>query len=632
MKECGCKDKCRGGCGTKTDECEPKCKPQCAQKDCDIRICEEIRPEVLCCKYNNAVVTIQSEFILTGRLVQTADPPTPINNLTPLGSNLRRDIILSGNGFFTRKHYIITAAQNVLMPPAFTSALNRYPYYNEQTLNDVGVAGNAFMQNEMVRASRILVTVNNVNNKAPSYVYEADLVGVDGAGDIAVLEIKYNKRFNRCNPCILSCHPYFDFAKARSAICGDKVYMIGDPVGNINLATDLSASGAMINGIVSNARHLDYSGWMLSESVLVSAPVFGFNAGMPIFNAEGKVIAMQTTVSVAKSKSYRAADPPTASYLAGQGFVAGPSVMFMQRVIGKLIRGTCSKKRDCQLETICDPVGSYYRYKKAYMGLAYEVFTGADYTVTRDYSGSSEPLVSETQLQPRIRLDENGEFVDGPDCKQIVGLRIIGIAGLNPGDVDVDGPAGTAVGVDNGAVFVPGGVYVAVPPVAPPNNGATGMRPLNADLPVSPLLNRLKPGDVITHLDSYALGDLKLDCGKGQIAPSLITWKLCAGDQVSICYLRGGNVPNDDDEGEANSNADPRDYDSLYSQRVCLADYPALMDYPYYAITKWPQILDIDIVAADPYPVFAPALGVLGTQELSGYPAIEDHAPFHPAV
>jgi hypothetical protein len=272
-----------------------------------------------------------------------------------------------------------------------------------------------------------------------------------------------------------------------------------------------------------------------------------------------------------------------ANQLEGIGAVGGVSEFFMRRVIKALIKGSCSRNYNCNIETICDPAGAYARYKKAYAGLAYEVFTGVSYDYTIDYTSGLAPLG-----RPRIRLDSYGNFLNSPSCKELIGIRVIGIAGANPND---------GLGVLNGQWYVPGGNAVA---------------PLPASLPVSPFLNRLLPGDVITHINGVAIGDLNK-----QIAPSLITWRLCAGDQLEICYRRGGNALNTADNGYTEN------YENLYTYVACLADFPYLMDYPWYAINSFPLLAQL------PYPGFNFPANQLRNPQL---PSLLVGATFRPAI
>src|SRR5690606_5276273 len=153
-------------------------------------------------------------------------------------------------------HYIVLPASGVLLPPSLTSVVNRYPY-NVNNIVGSAVAG-AFIHDDMVRASRILVSVFNVNGKGHSFEYEAELVGVDGAGDIAILRIACQNQFNTpSNPKIEDCHPVLKLGNSRASKNGEKIYLLSHK--------------QISEGLLSDHRYLENSGWQLAESVLVSA-------------------------------------------------------------------------------------------------------------------------------------------------------------------------------------------------------------------------------------------------------------------------------------------------------------------------------------------------------------------------
>ncbi len=536
-----------------------KCEPKCKTGDCKVNKLNALDAQEIHCKFSNAVVKVQSEFILLGGA--GGPPPVPITTatgLTPLGAGTRTDKIIESNGFFIKGHYIIVPAHAVLLPPSLTSIVNRYP------LADPANTTLGQIKDLMIRASRIFVSVYDVNGKGFSFVYEANLIGVDGAGDIAVLKIDSCGGWNSCNPKIEKCHPYLRFGSSKNSNTGERVYLIGNSVGNSN--------NALVEGILSDSKYVDSTGTILPQSLLVSAPAYAAASGLPVLNAEGNVIAMQTA-------NLSAVDINTAQIdsLSELGLLVGPTENFMKRVIKNLIKGTSNRCKNQRVELINDAIGSYYKYKKAYAGVAYDLFQGYMYDVTTEY-GMMTPLSD----QPRIRLSATGAFLNVPNCKQLLGVRVLGLAGLNP----LDG------GVVNGFYYVPGG---------------TGAAPLVDFLPVSPLLGKLTPGDQITHIEGIELGDLKY-----QVAPAAITWRLYPGDRVEFKYRKGGNALN------SATNDLPDSYENINSVSVILNDYPALMDYPWYAIHRFP------LLAADGF--------AFGTQESDPQlPQLGNDTKFRPA-
>ncbi len=218
-------------------KCEKvKCKPKCKEVSVSCVDCPEYCPEAIVQMKRAAVVTIQSEFILTAGLATAAAVASaPLRVTAGVG---REDVFINSSGFFVKGHYILAPAHAVIMPPSLTSVVNRYPFFQSQAALGTSV-------NTMMRASRILVTVYQVNNRRESFVYEADLIGVDGTTDLAVLKINHGKQFNRCSPKIEKCHPYFKIGKSRAAKDREKVYLIGDYVSNLGDPRGHHADGAI---------------------------------------------------------------------------------------------------------------------------------------------------------------------------------------------------------------------------------------------------------------------------------------------------------------------------------------------------------------------------------------------------
>lgn len=513
---------------------ECKCKPKCEKhsSSCSSKC---LTPEQILYLSRNAVVEVHSEFILLGASGPGADIRAADISLQPLLPNTRADIVLEGNGFFIEQHYIITPAHLVLLPPSLTSVANRYPFVHPQAFNE-----QTRISNLMIRASRILITVLNVNNKKHSFVYEAELVGVDGAGDIAILRIKTCSQWNFCNPCIEECHPHLQFGCSSKIVSGEKVYLLGNQVSGANNMRRFNSVVSISQGLLANNQHVDYSGLILAETILVSAPNYNFSSGLPILDCQGCVIGMQTINSCCKE------------------FVSGPSKHFMHRVIKTLIQGLCQDKCNEHIELICDPIGNYYRYRKAYLGITYEVLSGVDYDVTIDYTSSTNVIGV-----PRIRLDANGEFMNSPSCKEIMGIRVLGVAGVNPNN---------DVNINNGLYYVPGGESLA---------------PLLNNLPVSPLIGKIQPGDIITHINDIPIGNM---CK--QVSPAVILWRCVSGQQITITYRSGGNFVGSD------SNDLTGNYDNLHKYTIFASDYPLGLDYPWYAIDIFP------LLATLPYPGF----------------------------
>jgi hypothetical protein len=547
-----------------------QCEPKCFRENCAVEPQPYLMPEEIHCLYKDAVVQVHSAFVLLGaEFPGPSNPSSPgvtgANSSTPLAPNFRHDVVLEGNGFFIKGHYIVCPAHVVLLPPSLTSVANRFPFFDRNDLT-LGV-----MKNQMIRASRILVSIFNVNGKGCSYIYEASLVGVDGAGDLAVLKINEKKNWNKCNPCIEKCHPFFTFGSSRAARSGEKIYLLGDFLGNKHKFDRTHNSvGSITEGIVSNHRYVDHNGWVLPETVLVSAGAYSLSSGLPIIDSQGLVIGMQTTDLTGTQRGGRNL---LLDFIEsrGSGFVAGPSEKFIRRIIKHIIRGKCGEPARSHLETVRDPVGSYVRFRKGYAGIGYRAHNGISHDSTTDYT--SGDIIS---TFPRLRLDESGDFVTGPGCKDIIGIEVLGVAGVNPQPT---------VGVFDGVFYVPGGV---------------GTVPFPASLPVSPF-SRLQPGDIITHLDEIPIGHHGL-----QVSPAVVTWRRLVDDQIDVAYKRKTNVTNAENNGSDKNNDC---YDILNSIELRLEEYPLFMDYPWYAVDIFP------LMGRPVYPAFAfPANQILNPQ------------------
>lgn len=559
MGKCG-DGKCTSSCSSdEKSHCTSKSKTsksKCCKRDCEIERCDCLSPEEICCQFHDAVVTVTAEFILARGATGGVGPG--LTGGVGLGSSTRVDYILQSNGFRIKGGYFVFPSHIALMPPTLTGAVLRYPY--GYTNDNIGIN----MLNKMVRASRILITVRNVNNKGKAFLYEATLLGVDGAGDLAVAKIDMQREFNKCNPCIEKCHPYFRWGKSKASYCGEEVYMLGTALqsfygkfGEVDKQVNYNSRGNngtfFTVGRMADPRSTDPSGFALQECILVAASTAA--DGVPVLDCSGKVLGMVT----------RNRNRLTENQGFLQQLVAGPSQYFSKRVIRAILKGNCNKRYTDRLESIIDPAGAYVRYLKGYAGIGYQVFGAENYTYTIDYTSGDFPYGF-----PRIRLDKNGDFLCGPDCKQEIGIKIVSIAGLVSGAAD---------NTPNGQRFTPGTTLTAAP------------FPVMADAPVdSPVLGQLLPGDLITKIGVMGknnkckyvnLGDLR-----DQIAPALLTWRTVAGDIISLQYNRGDNILNTDNNGDPSNDF----YNCYKTIQVVLAQFPQLLDYPWYAANSWPDL------------------------------------------
>lgn len=453
---------------------------ECNDSCCDIRR--------LGCELRDAVVTITAETQLTG-----GTGPSLINE--------------RGNGFFIKGHYIICPASVVLPLIDFWLTRNRVPGYP-------GLPSGSQYPNGIIRASNILVAVSNVNGCGKSYSYEAEIVGIDGAGNIAVLKINMNLPWNKCNPEIRSHHPYLKWGKSRNTCPGDKIILIGDittptTIQMTQILAGFPAENAIAIGNIADNRYVYPGGQIPGELLLLDNLLpSGFQSGgLPVITCDGKVVGM--TVFLAASFACNIA----------------LSEFFMRRPIKALIRSYeeyCNVKQyNGFIDRVLDPIGDYLRFNKAWLGISGFLMTQEDFNTT---------LRNDNLLRDPLLV--NGQLSNGPDCKEIVGFRVLAVAA----------PTGAATGY-----FIPGAV---IP-------GST-IPPLNK----SSVYGIISQGDIITHINGCPLGDRK-----GQVAPALVMWRVRPGDLITIQYRKQSD-----------------NFQICREITACTSSYEPFLDYPFYSI------------------------------------------------
>ncbi len=253
--------------------------------------------------------------------------------------------VQTGNGFFIDSEYIVTASHLVL---ADTYTSEHTQIYRAPAVSE----------SEFVKVSRIYVHVFNVKcNK--SYIYAGQLVGVDGAGDIAIVKI------NKCQETLpsLKYQPYFCFGKSKCTEVGSTAIVFGNP-----LFEDFQS---VSSGIVRNNKYNQMSGEIVAESMLVTAPILRGNSGGPITNRLGEIIGM-------------------VAWEEAPGLAGGPSQRFMKPVVKALVK---ADKGCCQhhVQVIHDPLGNFFRYLKGYMGVGWNVTTAIDLSINFETGLSIAP-------------------------------------------------------------------------------------------------------------------------------------------------------------------------------------------------------------------------------------------------
>jgi S1-C subfamily serine protease len=113
--------------------------------------------------------------------------------------------------------------------------------------------------------------------------YKADVVGVDRAHDLAVIQI-HGTGFT---PATLG--------DSRGLLVGQKVFAIGNPFG---------LSGTMTRGIVSSIRSVQEPGGAgIDEAIQTDAAINPGNSGGPLLNSRGEVIGINTLIASSVGQS-----------------------------------------------------------------------------------------------------------------------------------------------------------------------------------------------------------------------------------------------------------------------------------------------------------------------------------------
>lgn len=314
-------------------------------------------------KYKNAIVTITAYWKIQRTIIE--------QGVT------RRDIYtISSNssGFFVKDNYIVTVAHGLLFQQ-YTFNSDDFFYSVERLPASPGT---------FAKAQKILVQVSGVQNKV--LIYDADLVGLDGAGDIAVLKINHDKEWNKKLPKICN-HVYLDWGHSSTYCPGNPAFIIGDVLSNDN--------EFITSGIVSDNKYVSTNGNGIAEYVLTDINIYVSSSGSPLLDECGKVIGVvQTFGELNQNVSQR----------------------FIEHVVETIISG----KPKCHLMVVKDILGYYTKYVKGYMGLAWVTV-------------NSEVILSNIS-ENACNIDYN--LYANPKIKEVIGLKITSVDGA--GDCNID--------------------------------------------------------------------------------------------------------------------------------------------------------------------------------------------------
>lgn len=225
----------------------------------------------------------------------TPQPPAPFDFAIGLPDPRAGPFVyrVAGSGFFTDCRYIVTAATNVLVPFVSPASFPPLPFGIASELGTVVVdpAPNANLVRDpfpltdakAVRANRVYVRVYNVNGCGCSYLYEAIVVGVDPAANVAVLRIDETLIFNKDKP-RLKLAPFIKWGKSCKYPVGSPAYTIG----NANQSVRKFSAG-----VISDNRDVDVR-FKYYESVDTDIPFLEGLIGAPILDANGNAVGIVT--------------------------------------------------------------------------------------------------------------------------------------------------------------------------------------------------------------------------------------------------------------------------------------------------------------------------------------------------
>jgi hypothetical protein len=221
----------------------------------------------------------------------------------------------------------------------------------------------------------------------------------------------------------------------------------------------------------------------------------------------------------------------------------------MREILKALMSSNCNNTNP-HLVTVTDAIGSYRRYVKGYAGIAWEVVVGSSFDTTIGADGSKQLIIN-----------ADGSIASLPASPGIIGVQVTALAG---------GVPTASTNPQQPIPFVPGFTGQAINyPIFTPLATAT---PTN-DLVDSPFLGTINVGDIITNVNRNELGDLD-----HQVAPSWSTWPKIPGDTIRVTYYKASEQ-----------------YSTPYLAVGTLATFPQLMDFPWYAIDKYPLIAGLAV-------------------------------------
>lgn len=273
--------------------------------------------------------------------------------------------------------------------------------------------------------------VNNYNNTGESRVIEFDIIGIDGAADIAVLKPK--------NP--IPNQTKLKWGDSRIFRTGDDVFIIGNPQGLDHRS--------ITRGVVRDNTFGAQNGILSVECVTTDCDITGGNSGSPIVDINGNVVGI--------AEFEYGTDP----FSTIDSINGGTSQYIMQRIVEKIIAGNGSSSE------FTDSDGDYT--KKGWLGISWHCVQINDIEarslVDSDYDIRGIVVDS---IESGGGIDNQGSIQQYDWITEIDGVRVGEIVGNEvPGNLTWFKTAGQTVTVK----YIPWGSAPSSPP--PPISGGT---------------------------------------------------------------------------------------------------------------------------------------------------------------
>lgn len=535
-------------------------------------------------KYPNAVVQVTA-----------ATPFTDGASVEPL----EKTVIARSNGFIISGGLIVCPASTVLIPASVLSGAK--PLYRP-------VAIDGRIKNTYVPAAVVNVIINGMAGDLFTMNKKARVLGVAGYDDIAVLQIIESDQWNYGTGCIYGVEIVEDntLCKLRSCAVPDLkaypehpyVHLLTNPCeadkycpmkGQEACIPSCTATYSgkrfafdggpadVFEATVCKPVFIDGSGMYPSEGILVKSCLPATSCGgQPILDKDGCVMGMILgsyaggMVYDDKSREgclFFATNWKTLQYNVN-------AIIHAAKCQGdsspKGVLNYCLKDQGYNLTVVRVP----------YLGLALDVFKG-DYQLFTDYTSGASLDQSLIQDPPG-----SSDIGPGPTIKQVSGLTVLGMAGLNPDNV---------AGAIGGQWYVPGGLPANAPlPLGTASVQSNYCQCITItddkfveEIGISPVDIALVPGSILTDIgvkgssDIYHLGQRSCESSIGSFLK-----RVGYGTTITLNYV------------DANGSGGTTISDfGLKTIDACVSDIPPLMNYPWaYGTLKYAGFLDLGFV------------------------------------